>query len=55
MIRYNICQGDEFVPSFVIESFDLRSEAENRLEELEKESTEYDAYTCFWIEESFDD
>ena len=52
MKKFKLYQADEFSPEFVKESFDTKEEAEQRLEELEKESIKHDMFTCFFIKES---
>jgi len=49
-MKFNIYQVDEFTPPFKISSFDTKEEADIELEKIEKESSVYDDFTCFYIQ-----
>ena len=49
--EYHVLQGDRFSPPFVIKTFKTKKEADDFVEATQKESSKYDEYTAFWVEE----
>lgn len=48
---FNINQGDRFSPSFIVNTFNTKEEAEQEANKMQSKSIIHDAYTSFWIEE----
>ena len=49
--EFKVFQGDEFSPPFVVKTFKTKKEADDFVEATQKESSKYDDYTAFWVEE----
>ena len=49
--EFKVFQGDEFFPPFVVKTFKTKKEADDFVEATQKESSKYDEYTAFWVEE----
>lgn len=49
--EFKVLQGDRFSPPFVIKTFKTKKEADDFVEATQKESSKYDEYTAFWVEE----
>lgn len=52
--QYVIYQADEFTPAQEIATFDNKVEAEKELERMQNESCKVDEFTCFYIEEKYE-
>ena len=48
---FYVCQGDKFSPSFIVDTFNTKEEAEKEADKMQSESIIHDAYTSFWVEE----
>ena len=49
--EFKVFQGDSFSPPFVVKTFKTKKEADDFVEATQKESSKYDEYTAFWVEE----
>lgn len=49
--EFKVLQGDEFSPPFVVKTFKTKKEADDFVDEIQKESSNHDEYTTFWVEE----
>ena len=49
--EFKVFQGDRFSPPFVLKTFKTKDEAEAFVEAIQKESSDHDEYTAFWVEE----
>lgn len=49
--EFKVFQGDRFSPPFVVKTFKTKKEADDFVEATQKESSKYDEYTAFWVEE----
>ena len=52
--EFKVFQGDRFSPPFVLKTFKTKKEADDFVEATQKESSKYDEYTAFWVEEMID-
>lgn len=49
--EFKVFQGDRFSPPFVVKTFKTKKEADDFVEATQKESSNHDEYTAFWVEE----
>lgn len=49
--EFKVLQDDRFYPPFVIKTFKTKKEADDFVEATQKESSKYNEYTAFWVEE----
>ncbi len=49
--EFKVLQGDRFSPPFVIKTFKTKKEADDFVDAIQKESSNHDEYTAFWVEE----
>ncbi len=49
--EYHVLQGDRFSQSFIVKKFKTKHEADDFAGAAQKESSKYDEYTAFWVEE----